>query len=107
MTCIFKATEDADVSIVLSPPINGWCHLVLAFHKPETIPKDKVMLDELFLDLIGRAGKKGFKCQRKGGSSGYACLDKNFMKFLSTISTFPHPAKNIVILQGKTKWECL
>ena len=105
---LFKAAEDADMLIILGPPINGQCHLVLArFHNPKTLPKDKETLDELFSDLIARASKKGFESQRKGGSNGYARVDKTLMKFLSTIGTFPRPSKNIVILQGKTKWECL
>ena len=29
------------------------------------------------------------------------------MKFLATPGNFPHPARNIAILQGDTKWECL
>ena len=96
---LFQSAKDADVSFVLGPPINSRCHLVLArFHKPKTIPRDQS------LDLVG---KKGFKCQQKGSSNGLTRYDKTFLKFLSTPGNFPHPARNIAILQGDMKWECL
>ena len=65
------------------------------------------LMDKLFVDLMARAGKKGFECQRKGGSNGLTRCDKPFMQFLATPGNFPRPSRNIVILQGQTKWECL
>ena len=43
---LFQGAEDANISIVLGPTINGHCHLVVAcFHNPKTIPSDKVTVD--------------------------------------------------------------
>ena len=36
----------------------GQCHLVLArFHKPKTFPMNQELMDQLFVDLMARAGK--------------------------------------------------
>ena len=81
--------------------------MLCRFHKPKTLLKDQVTIDQLFRDVMVLAGKKGFECQRKGGSNGFTRYDRSFMTFLGTLGNFPRPAKNIVILQGKTQWECL
>ena len=52
---VFRGNEDADISIVLGPPIRGQCHLVLArFHKPKTFPMNQELMDKLFVDLMAR-----------------------------------------------------
>ena len=105
---LFEGASDADISIVLGPSIKGHCHLVLCrFHKPKTLPQNQAEIDQLFHDVMAVAGKKGFECQRKGGSNGYTRYDRTLMSFLATPGVFPRPAKNVVVLQGKTKWECL
>lgn len=59
---LFQGAEDANLSVVLGPPIKDRCHLVLArFHKPWTLPKEQAKVDKLFKDLIEYAGKKGFE----------------------------------------------
>ena len=70
LSYLFETSPDADVSILLGPPINGQSHLVLCcFHKPKTLLKDQVVIDQLFCDVMAVAVKKGFECQMKGGST--------------------------------------
>ena len=105
---LFDVSTDADISIIVGPPIKGHCHLVLAcFHNPKMLLKEQTSINEMFCDLLAVAGKNGFECQRKGGSNGVTCHNRAFMKFLATPGPFPRPARSIIILQGKAKWECL
>ena len=99
---VFDVSSDADVSIILGPPIKGHCHLVLEhFHHSNSLPKEQKDIDMMLCDLVVVAGKKGFECQRKGGSNGYTHHDRTFMKFLGTLVTFHIPQG--ILLFSKTE----